>query len=311
MIYTLTLNPAIDLFVDTDQLKPNQVNRTNGFQAQANGKGVNVSFILHRQHVANTAWGIGGGFTLDYITKVLTATGIPNHFVRSSGTTRINVFTHVRETGEEFKQVNPGPHVSAAELAELWQQLTQLTASDWLIISGSFSQGIDPGILVKIGRLAQQNKFRLIIDTSYPAVKEVLPLHPYLIKPNEEELKSWYGVSGATDLPDVLRLGQRAVHEGAQNVLLSMGSDGAALITPTQILVGNAPKVAVLNTAGSGDTMLGTFVAGLMQGKHPAENLKYALAAGSDTARSSWITDFAHVDELLNQITVQTQEVDG
>lgn len=311
MIYTLTLNPAIDLFIDTNDLQPNQVNRTNGFQAQANGKGVNVSFILHRQDIPNTAWGIGGGFTLDYITQVLTASGIPNAFVRCQGTTRINVFTHVRNTGQEFKQVNPGPAVTAEELAQLWQQLAQLTAADCLIISGSFSQGIDPSILVRIGQLAAEKKFKLVIDSSYPEVKAALPYHPFLIKPNDEELKSWYGVTGETDLAGLLQLARRAINEGAQNVLLSLGGAGAAFITPTHTYVGNAPKINVLNTAGAGDTMLGTFIAGTVQGMAPAANLRYAIAAGSDTARSSWITDFKHVDELLPQITIQTEEVDA
>ena len=82
MIYTLTLNPAIDLFIKTQTMAPNTVNRTDSYDIQANGKGVNVSCILKRRGVDNVALGVGGGFTLDYIADFLTEQGIRKYFIR-------------------------------------------------------------------------------------------------------------------------------------------------------------------------------------------------------------------------------------
>ena len=140
MIYTLTLNPAIDLFIDTPRLDEGVVNRTNRYDVQANGKGVNVSFILERLGVANTALGLGGGFTLAYIQSQLTASGIENQFIDTGGITRINVFTHVDDGEREYKLVNPGPVVPASGLKQLEKLLEQLTNQDALIVSGSFAQ---------------------------------------------------------------------------------------------------------------------------------------------------------------------------
>ncbi|WP_155286376.1 1-phosphofructokinase [Lacticaseibacillus zhaodongensis] len=304
MIYTLTLNPAIDLFIDTPRLDEGVVNRTNSYDVQANGKGVNVSFILHRLGVPNVALGVGGGFTLAYITQQLSAAGIQNDFIDTGGITRINVFTHVRDGNREYKQVNPGPEVSPAGLQTLIDHIGQLQADDVLIISGSFARGISPSILTEIGKISVTQGFKLVLDTSYPEVLNTLQYHPYLLKPNNAELASWYDLPADIDDEQLIKLGRDLQKRGAQNVLISQGGSGAIFIGK-DVYQGNAPRIKVLNTAGAGDTMLGTFVAGLVAGKEPADNLRYALAAGSDTARNAWVTDFKQLDDLLTQISVQ------
>jgi len=108
MIYTCTLNPAIDLFIETDELKPNFVNRTNSYDIIPNGKGVNVSFILKMLNIDNTALGIGGGFTNQFIEESLNNKGIKTNFTHIDGISRINVFTRVLKSNNEFKEVNKG-----------------------------------------------------------------------------------------------------------------------------------------------------------------------------------------------------------
>ncbi|MDO4680567.1 MAG: 1-phosphofructokinase [Aerococcus sp.] len=308
MIYTLTLNPAIDLFIKTQQMEPNTVNRTDSYDVQANGKGVNVSCILKRCGVDNTALGVGAGFTLEYIADFLTQEGIVNHFYKDTGFTRINVFTRVTSTNEEYKLVNPGPEISKDTLKQLYQQLITLDENDWLCVSGSFARGIDPSFLLEIGKLGKKNGFELIIDTAYPEVVETLKYHPLLVKPNDAELMSWFYQTGQSDLEMIVTLGHQVLEAGAQNVLVSLGEGGALFMNQEITLVGNAPKISVLNTAGAGDSMLGTFLAGMYQRHDLAETLKLAIAAGSDTAQQAWITDFSNMDELLNQIEIRKVE---
>ena len=308
MIYTLTLNPAIDLFIKTQTMAPNTVNRTDSYDIQANGKGVNVSCILKRRGVDNVALGVGGGFTLDYIADFLTEQGIRNHFYKDAGFTRINVFTRVVSDHNEYKLVNPGPEISAETLKQLYQQLTTLGADDWLCVSGSFARGIEPSFLLQLGKLSRENGFALIIDSSYPEAVKALAYQPLLVKPNDAELMSWFNQSGEADLATMVKLGHKALAAGAQNVLVSLGAAGALFMNQNVTLVGNAPKIDVLNTAGAGDTMLGTFLAGLYQKQDLADTLKLAIAAGSDTARRAWITDFNETDELLTQIKIKKLE---
>ena len=165
MIYTITLNPAIDLVIITKKLEPNIVNRTEKFELQPNGKGVNVSFILKKMGIENMATGIGGGFTLDYITAGLKEKGISSNFLKVNEPTRINVFTRVLDQNREYKEVNPGPEVSEKVQDEFLKYLkTTLKERAILIISGSFSKGIKQDYLVKIAEITADKKVKLVIE---------------------------------------------------------------------------------------------------------------------------------------------------
>ncbi|MBL3530194.1 1-phosphofructokinase [Companilactobacillus zhachilii] len=308
MIYTCTLNPAIDLFIETDHLKPEVVNRTNSYDIQPNGKGVNVSFIMKHLGVNNTAWGVGGGFTSNFIEESLQAKGVPTDFTHIDGISRINVFTRVVDTDTEYKEVNNGPEVSADKVNEFLNKVATLTNADKLVVSGSFSRGIPAEIIVKIAQLAEKQGFDLVIDTSYPEVVEAISHKPFLIKPNDEELLSWFDQPRTDDIQVLIKYSQELLKKGAQNILLSIGAKGALFVNEKHVLFGNAPKIKVVNTACSGDTMLGTFLAGMEQ-KLPLEtNLQRSIAAASSTAASAGLTDFSDVDELMKQIQVKQLE---
>lgn len=308
MIYTCTLNPAIDLFIETDHLKPEVVNRTNSYDIQPNGKGVNVSFILKHLGVNNTAWGVGGGFTSNFIEESLRNKGIETDFTHIDGISRINVFTRVLDTDTEYKEVNNGPEVSADKVTEFLQKVATLTKDDKLVVSGSFSKGIQPEIIVDIAKMAEKQRFDLVIDTSYPEVVSAIEHHPYLIKPNDEELLSWFDQSDTDDINVLVKYSKELLKKGAQNILLSLGAKGALFVNAEHVLLGNAPKIKVVNTACSGDTMLGTFLAGLEQGMSLEDNLQRSLAAASSTAASAGLTDFSDVDELMKQIKITQLE---
>lgn len=307
MIYTCTLNLAIDLFIETDTMQPQVVNRTKDDDIQANGKGVNVSLILKQLGIDNTALGFQAGFTGQYINDFLTKKAISTHFIEVPGMTRINVFTQVNETKEEFKLVNKGPEIPAEKTTEFLTELEKLLQEDdYLCVSGSLPQGVAPEILVAISKICHEKKVKLIIDSSYKEVLDCLFYKPFLLKPNEEELAAWYGVTLKTK-KDYLAYGKRLLAEGAQNVLLSLGGEGAIFISEDIVLVGNSPKGQVVNTACAGDTLLGTFIAGILKEQPLAESLKLAIAAGSSTAFRKGLTDFSDVSDLKEQIKIEEQ----
>ncbi|MDK6804727.1 1-phosphofructokinase [Aerococcus sp. UMB7834] len=310
MFYTCTLNPAIDLFIDTNKLLPNTVNRTNNYDVIANGKGVNVSLILKKLGIDSCALSIGGGFTFHFIEDYLHEQGIDTHFIQTEGTTRINVFTRVREADLEYKLVNPGPQVSKETLDSLMTKIYTLNSDDFLIVSGSFAKGISPDQLITLAELSSAQGFQLIVDTSYTTVMDCLPYKPLLIKPNEEEIASWFEISDEVELTfdDYIHYAKILITKGAQNILLSLGSQGALFINKDTVLYGNAPKGKVINTACSGDTMLGTFIAYCQQGSSYEEALRYSLAAGSSTAFTTALTDFTDTDDLAKEISIKRIE---
>lgn len=305
-IYTCTMNLAIDLFIETDEMHPFMVNRTKDDDIQANGKGVNVSLVLKMLDIPNTALGFSAGFTGKYIEDYLQQKQIKTDFIEVPGMTRINVFTQVNQTREEYKLVNQGPEIPAAAIHNFLNRIRALEAEDYLCVSGSLPRGMTPNILVEISRICQECKIHLVIDSSDQEVMDCLPYRPFLLKPNEEELSSWFGREMVTD-EDYFTYGQRLVESGAENVLLSLGEKGAILFTKDRVIRGNSPKGKVINTACAGDTMLGTFLAGYMNRRPLDETLRKSIAAGSSTAFRKGLTDFLDVEELSRQIKIKEE----
>ena len=295
-IYTCTLNLAIDLFIETDTMEPFTVNRTKDDDIQANGKGVNVSLILKMLGVDTTALGFRAGFTGNYIEDYLQEKEISTDFIEVPGMTRINVFT----------QVNQGPEIPQEKVEVFLDQIRNLQAEDYLCISGSLPRGIESTILVDISRICQERDVHLIIDSSYKEIMDCLPYHPFLLKPNEEELASWFGEIIDSE-EAYLFYGQQLIKAGAQNVLLSLGSGGAIFFSQTKIIRGNSPIGKVVNTACAGDTLLGTFLAGYLTEQPLEETLRKSLAAGSSTAFRKGLTDFSDVKELSKQIEIKEE----
>ena len=305
MIYTVTLNPAIDLVIVTKKLEPKVVNRTEKFELQPNGKGVNVSFILKKLGIDSVATGIGGGFTLDYVISGLAEKGIKTNFLKVKEPTRVNVFTDVLDEGTEYKQVNPGPVVSSDKQDQFLDYLeSTVTKDDMVVVSGSFSRGIKPDFLVQLAQLVQKQGAKFVIDSSYLEVIDTLKYRPFLLKPNDSELAAFFNYEGEMTAAKTVELAQKLIKLGCQNVLVSLGADGAAFINKYHVLFANAPQIQVVNSACAGDTMLGTFIAFLEKNKPVSAALKMAVAAGSDTASRTGLTDFS-LDELLPQISVE------
>ena len=305
-IYTCTLNLAIDLFIETDTMEPFTVNRTKDDDIQANGKGVNVSLILKMLGVDTTALGFRAGFTGNYIEDYLQEKEISTDFIEVPGMTRINVFTQVNQTKEEYKLVNQGPEIPQEKVEVFLDQIRNLQAEDYLCISGSLPRGIESTILVDISRICQERDVHLIIDSSYKEIMDCLPYHPFLLKPNEEELASWFGEIIDSE-EAYLFYGQQLIKAGAQNVLLSLGSGGAIFFSQAKIIRGNSPIGKVVNTACAGDTLLGTFLAGYLTEQPLEETLRKSLAAGSSTAFRKGLTDFSDVKELSKQIEIKEE----
>lgn len=305
-IYTCTMNLAIDLFIETEEMHHFMVNRTKEDDIQANGKGVNVSLVLKMLDFPSTALGFSAGFTGKYIEDYLQQKQIQTDFIEVPGMTRINVFTQVNQTGEEYKLVNQGPEIPQTAVHNFLNQIRVLQAEDYLCVSGSLPRGLSPKVLIEISRICQEKGVHLIIDSSDQEAMDCLPYRPFLLKPNEEELSSWFGRKMVTD-EDYFVYGQRLVELGAENVLLSLGEKGAILFTKDRVFRGNSPKGKVVNTACAGDTMLGAFLAGYMNRRPLDETLRKSIAAGSSTAFRKGLTDFLDVEELSKQIKIKEE----
>ncbi|WP_080872044.1 1-phosphofructokinase [Oceanobacillus timonensis] len=303
MIYTCTLNTAIDMFIEMEDFLPDKVNRSIYDEFQPNGKGVNISIILNKLGTPSTAIGYIAGFSGHFIQDELQKMDINTDFTEVDGITRINAF--VKSNQGEYKIVNSGPEITDIKIDEFVSKIADFTKDDVLFVSGSLPKGVDPAILVSIAKHASDIGFRLILDISHPILSELVHYQPYLIKPNEEELQILFPEDNLESEQAIIGAARKLVDQGCHNILVSLGGQGAYFVNKETAIYCPAPAGEVVNTACSGDTMLATFYSTL-QNSTPEEALKKAVAAGSSTAFRSGLTDFEDVDQLMEKVKVKT-----
>lgn len=181
-----------------------------------------------------------------------------------------------------------------------------LQMGDILVVAGEFAEGIDPVYLIDMAKIAAKAMVHLVVDVPYDTVLDILPLHPLLIKPNQAELKDWYDKKGnQLSVKEEINLAHDLVVQGADHVLLSLGENGAAIVNLMHAYVAGAPEIKFENERGTGETLLATFLAGMLQNHMPVRNLADSIAAASDTAQSEWLTDFENVAELQKLIIAE------
>lgn len=295
MIYTVTLNPAIDYIMRLGELRLGETNRAFEAEVQFGGKGINVSCMLRELGVDSVALGFVAGFTGEALAAYLDGRGITSDLIRlPEGLTRINVKL---KSGMESEINAAGPSIPAEALATLMAKLDGLTEGDILVLAGSIPPTLPRDLYARwTARLAGRG-IRVVVDAEGEALTAVLPHHPFLVKPNRAELEELMGrpLPSEADLHEAARSLQEA---GARNVLVSLGGEGALLLDE-QGEFHRAPAAAVtpVNTVGAGDSMVAGFIAGLPQGYDYA--LKLGIAAGGATAASDGLGTRATIRSLL------------
>ena len=301
MIYTVTCNPALDLAVQLNGLTVGALNRTAGATLVAGGKGVNVSRVLGALGERNVALGFVAGSNGALLEGALAQMGVATAFIRlPEGQTRINVKLY----GEQETELNaPGPAVSRGQAEGLLSELGRLHKDDLLCLCGS----LPPGMGVdSYARMLKAAGVRAIVDTSGEALLRALDEKPWLVKPNREELAALVGKELPT-LDDVIEAAQWLCEKGAQNVLVSMGGDGALLCTEEKRLYQPAPQGEVIGTVGAGDSLVAGFAAGWQRYGDMAQALRLGVACGSATACAEGLAHAAGIETMLAAMPEMTE----
>ena len=300
MIYTVTFNPALDYAVYLDRLEMGALNRTRSEELRCGGKGINVSIVLNNLGMETTALGFLAGFTGRCIALCLEQMSVRSDFTTlAAGMSRINIKL---KTDLETEINGQGPDIPPQALEDLFAKLDRIGRGDTLVLAGSIPSSLPVDIYERIlSRLAGRG-IRCVVDASGPLLLNVLPYHPFLIKPNQTELSELCGVpltSGNTE--DVRACAARLQALGARNVLVSMGPNGALLLTEEgKFLHQEAAAGTVRNSVGAGDSMVAGFLTGLHLTGSYREALRMGTAAGTATAFSDHLATRQEVEALLN-----------
>ena len=305
MIYTITFNPALDYITQVENFKIGEINRTKTETILPGGKGLNVSIVLKNLGIENTALGFVAGFTGEELIRKLETQGVKTDFVKvKDGITRINVkISSVNDNSVEETALNGmGPQITKENIEELMNKIQNMTVDDFVILSGSIPKNIDNNIYEKICEILNEKGITFIVDSTQELLINVLKYKPFLIKPNKEELKETVKRNIHTK-EDIINSAKTLQEMGAQNVLVSLGDDGAILLTREgKTYYSEAPKGDVVNTVGSGDSMVAGFLAGYYKAKDYEYALKMGVSAGSASAFSVELATKEKVDSILKQL---------
>jgi 1-phosphofructokinase len=300
MIYTCTLNPSIDYLIEVDHLRLGSLNRTKKAQFYPGGKGINVSRVLKNIGMESTALGFVGGFTGDYIKTHLSAEGITHQFIEHDHPTRINVKL---KTDNETEINGNGAEITEEQQQQLLKHIQALAEEDFLVLAGSLPPSISINYYKLIAQICSEKGIPFIVDVSGPALTEVLQYKPFLIKPNQHELSDIVGAPIETK-EDALHYGTQLLERGAENVIISMGGDGAIFINRHKTAHASVPKGEVKNTVGAGDSTVAGFLAAYVKDKDELNAFQYGVASGTATAFSTDLCKRDQVENILPQIVV-------
>lgn len=309
MIATVTMNPAVDYTVSLEEpLRNNAVNRTDHERITAGGKGVNVSLVLHQLDIPTTVYGYLSGTTGSMIAEQLQRTQIPTDWNQvPNQMNRINL--KIRENGTVTELNGRGVSVTEQDTELLLQKLRKYGDGDFIVLAGSIPAGAPVTHYADVMTALEDSGVKFAVDVAGAPMREALRCKPFVIKPNLPELCELFETAIDTWW-DALPYGKKLQEMGAENVLLSLGGDGALLFTSeNRVWHLSAPHGEVKNAVGAGDSMLGGFLAGVASGKPLTEALRMGIAAGSATAFSEWIADRSRMDNLLRVLPEPTELV--
>lgn len=299
MIYTVTLNPSIDYIVRLDKLTEGITNRTASEDYYYGGKGINVSCVLAELGLDSTAYGFVAGFTGEAIEKGIRHDRIITDFIKlSHGISRINIKI---KAGTETEINCQGPHIDDRELERLLQKTDRVASGDTLVLAGSIPNTMPDDTYERMMERLKHKDVRIVVDATKKLLVNSLKYKPFLIKPNRQELGEIFDVEIKTE-DDIEQYAKKLQEMGAKNVLISLGGEGAMLIDENgQKHKAGVLKEKVLNTVGSGDSMVAGFVAGYIQTGDYAYALKLGSVCGNATAFLDGLATKEKIDELMEK----------
>lgn len=284
MIYTVTFNPSLDYYVKVNNLKSGIVNRTDNEYITVGGKGINVSLALKELGDESFAYGFVAGFTGSAIDDKITETGLAHEFIKVEGQSRINVkIKSITET-----DINgTGAVVTEADIEKLVASLkARLKDGNWLIICGSVPAPLDDRTYeTLLKKLKHGKNINVVVDACGGLLTNTLKYKPFLIKPNIFELSEIFGLRTLPNTRDIAACARALQKQGARNVIVSMGADGAVMVTETdQAMYVRAARGQLVNSVGAGDSMIAGFIHEYLKSGNYFSALNFATAAGSACA---------------------------
>ncbi|BDU53803.1 1-phosphofructokinase family hexose kinase [Limnohabitans sp. INBF002] len=306
-ILTVTMNPALDVLTTIAQVSHTHKMRCGAVLKHPGGGGVNVARVLHRLGANCVALYLAGGVTGERHHKLMRTEKVRCHVMPIAEETRESFSVHETSSGNDFRFVLPGPQVSAAEVEACFDYVAQHLPKQFLVISGGLAPGVPTDFYARLAALAKAHGVRVVLDTNGPALAEALKVGVSMFKPSLRELRDLTG----QDLPNEeaqVAAAQQLIQCGqAEIVAVSLGADGALVISATEHWRARSVKVDVQTTIGAGDSFVGGMVWSMGRGDRLLKAFQYGMASGAAAllAPGTSLSQAADVHYLLPQVVVE------
>lgn len=290
MIFTVTLNPAVDRELTIPEFAYNSVLRATAWQVDHGGKGFNVSRMLRSLGTSSVALAFAGGKSGELLHEGLAGLGIDADFVWVEGETRTNV-SIVTEKHDRYIKVNePGPVIDAGAQGALLDKVRRLAQPDsWWVLAGSLPPGVPTDYYAQIGEAVHAGGGRVVLDASGEALRQGCAAAPEVVKPNDVELQQLTGMP-VTSTEEIVAAARHAQTLGPRQIVVSLGKTGALAVRGDDVWSVAAPRIQEQNPIGAGDSLVAGLVWALAQEQPLADALRWGVACGAATAASSGTT---------------------
>lgn len=302
MIYTLTLNPALDYTIKLENLYLGKINLTKETEILPGGKGINVSSVLKNLEIESIAIGFISGFTGKEIERKLNENNIKTEFIElENQRSRINI--KVIEKTKETAINTKGPNILEEDIEKLYKKIEKIEDGDFLVLSGSIPNGIDQDIYEKICKKLKNKNIKIIVDSTNELLLKTLKYKPFLIKPNKPELEEIFKTK-IKNKQEAIKYAQALQEKGAKNIIVSMGEEGAIFIdeNKNKYNIDALKPKKIVNTVGAGDSMIAGFLAGYLKYKDYGKALKLGVSAATATVGTIYLGTKEDITEYFNKI---------
>ncbi len=306
MIFTVTLNPALDKTAQAPNFKLDAVTRITELRQDPGGKGINVSKVIKQLGGESVAWAVLGGNTGRGIKASLEEMGISCRAFEVEGETRTNlkVVDPVDDTHTDINE--PGPVVTDAMLDDMLAQLVaEISEGDIVVLAGSIARGASDDTYEKWVKACREAGAKVFLDADGDKLVAGIKGNPFLIKPNEIELGNMLGRALDTD-EKVAEAARELIAQGLDNVVVSMGGAGAMFVSADRVVKGGSVKVPVGSTVGAGDSVVAALAFAEEKGMSLEDKVKLSMATGAANVMQSGTQAAPRdlVDSLIEKVTV-------
>ena len=302
MIYTVTLNPAVDVVLELNaSCKVGKNNRAAKELVSPGGKGINVSRVLKILKRDSIALGIVGGSVGKIIDEDLKKEQIKTDFVWIDGNTRINVKANYQGTTFEETQLNaPGPDIDRESVINLAKKLAKIKKGDIVIISGGIPKTLSLNLFDNFIKYISSRDAYIAVDLFGSPLLKIIRYKPFLISLNEEELADTIYTQIKNE-DDCIKGAKRLLKLGAKNIIVLRGPNGAIFVNDDMTIKAKAIKGEVKNRNGAGDSLLAGFTDEYLKTGSFDLAIKKGVIVASASVFSSGLVDKKMIDEVSKQ----------